>query len=286
MSTGDSFGAGLRTTHNTWKLVIAAVTILLVWEVVAHILEPRLQFPDQVLPSIERTVSAFPELSNYWKGGLGVRSTESGGPQTVEGGALAMLDNAFITGYRLLVGMAIALVVGVGAGLVIGYSAFARKLAFGPVNLLGMLPVLAMVPLFAFWFGATTRAEVLIIAFGAGITILRSTLNAVHNVPQVYVQAAQTMGAGPAMIYRTVIMPAITPELRGGVRIALTFSWSLALGAELIGVQSGLGRMMVQAARFSQVDRMILICGAFVTLAAVTVIAFDRLADRMIRWAA
>jgi sulfonate transport system permease protein len=88
------------------------------------------------------------------------------------------------------------------------------------------------------------------------------------------------------MIYRTIIMPAIMPELRGGVRIALTFSWSLALGAELIGVQSGLGRMMVQAARFSQVDRMILICLAFVVLAAVTVIAFDRLADRIMRWAA
>ena len=182
--------------------------------------------------------------------------------------------------------MALALIVGIGTGLLIGFSSFARRLAFGPANLLGMLPVLAMVPLFAFWFGATGRAEVLIIAFGAGITILRSTLNAVHNVPQMFVDTARTKGASRLMIYRTVIMPAIMPELRGGVRIALTFSWSLALGAELIGVQSGLGRMLILAARFSQVDRMILIAAVFVVLAAVTVIVFDRIADRMIQWAA
>lgn len=284
MSTAETFGTALRTTHNTRRLALAAVGILVTWELVAHLIEPHVRFPDQVLPTIERTVSAFPKLSNYWQGGFGVPSTESGGPETTKGAVLAIIDNTFITGYRLVLGMSIAAAVGMGAGLLIGYSRFARRLAFGPINLLGMLPVLAMVPLFAFWFGATTRAEVVIIAFGAGITILRATLNAVQNVPRLYVHAAQTVGAGAVTIYRTVIVPAIMPELRGGVRIALTFSWSIALGAELIGVQSGLGRMMVQAARFSQVDRMILICAAFVVLAAVTVLIFDRVADRAIRW--
>jgi sulfonate transport system permease protein len=286
MRPGESFGAALRTSHNTVRLVIAAIALLVIWEIVAHLLQPHLQFPDQVLPSIERTVSAFPKLSNYWRGGFGVRATEAGGPETIKGAALALVDNTLITGLRLTLGMALALIVGIGTGLLIGFSSFARRLAFGPANLLGMLPVLAMVPLFAFWFGATGRAEVLIIAFGAGITILRSTLNAVHNVPQMFVDTARTKGASRLMIYRTVIMPAIMPELRGGVRIALTFSWSLALGAELIGVQSGLGRMLILAARFSQVDRMILIAAVFVVLAAVTVIVFDRVADRMIQWAA
>jgi sulfonate transport system permease protein len=88
------------------------------------------------------------------------------------------------------------------------------------------------------------------------------------------------------MVYRTVIVPAILPELRGGIAVALTFSWSLALGAELVGIQDGLGRMMILALRFDQVARMVIIAAVFVALAASTVILFNRLADRAIRWAA
>lgn len=279
------FGRSLRTVHNTRRLLVAALLILVAWEGAALIVRGQALRPAHVLPTPVETFRGFDGLSNYWKGGLGIKATQDGGKETIEGAFLALGDNALITASRLLGGMALALLVGVGLGLLIGYVRSFRRFAFGPLNFLGVLPLLATVPLFAFWFGPTTRAAVLFILFGAGITILRSTLGAVDNVPIVYVQAARTMGASSRQVYRTVIVPAILPELRGGVQIALTFSWSLALGAELIGLQSGLGRMMVLAMRFSQVDRMIMIGAVFVVLAASSVILFNRLADRLIAWA-
>lgn len=286
MRPTDSFGASLRTSHNTSRLVIAAMLFVGLWELAARIISSRARFPDHILPTLEQIVRSFNELSNYWRGGLGVRSTELGGEETFAGAVLALVDNTLITASRLGLGMLLAFILGVGSGLLIGYLRAVRRFAFGPLNFLGVLPLLAMVPLFAFWFGATTQAAVLLIAFGAGITLLRTTLNAVENVPRIYVDVAQTMGAKRAMIYRTVIIPAILPELRGGVTIALTFSWSVALGAELIGIQTGLGRMMVLAMRFSEVDRMVIIAVAFVLLAATTVISFNRISDRLIRWPA
>lgn len=285
-ASGPSFGASLRTQHRTRLLLLAAVALLGAWELAAQIVASTANRPGAVLPTVEATVRAFTELSNYWQGGMGAPAPQDGGPETTRGAVLALADGTLITALRLGAGMAIALVVGIGAGLVLGYVRVVRHFAFAPLNFLGVLPLLAMLPLFAFWFGATTKAAILFIGFGAGITILRATLNAVENVHAIYVDCARTLGASPLMIYRTIIVPAILPELRGGVAVALTFSWSLALGAELVGIQKGLGRMMILALRFNEVDRMVIIAAVFVALAAATVILFNRLADRAIRWVA
>jgi sulfonate transport system permease protein len=279
------FGASLRTTHSNRWLLVAVLALLATWELVARLVVAHDARPDSVLPTVEHTLATFKHLSNYWTGGWGVRATQDGGTETYRGAVLAVGDGVLTTGSRLLFGMAIAVVLGVGGGLLIGYTRAVRRFAFGPLNFLGVLPLLAMLPLFAFWFGATSKAAVIFIAFGAGVTILRATINAVDNVPSAYLDYARTLGASRLRVYRTVIVPAILPELRGGIAIALTFSWSLALGAELVGIQSGLGRMMILAVNFSQVDRMFLIALVFIALAAATVIAFDRLADHLIRWA-
>ncbi|MGH2976544.1 MAG: ABC transporter permease [Solirubrobacterales bacterium] len=241
--------------------------------------------PREVLPTPLQTLSGFNGLADYWTGGLGVKAPQEGGDRSFLAAILAVGDNAFITASRLVLGLGLSLVFGVGGGLLLGYVKPVRQFAYGPLNFLGVLPLLATVPLFAFWFGGTTKAAVLFILFGAGIVILRSTLNAVENVPKEYVESAYTMGARRLQVYRTVIAPSIVPELRAGVQIALTFSWSLALGAELIGLQSGIGRIMVLALRFSEVDRMILIGLVFVILASTSVLLFNRLADRLTRWA-
>ena len=280
-----SFGEEQRTHRNNRRLVLTALALVVLWEAAAQFVQVRTERPDQVLPSLSHVVGAFPGLTDYWKGGFGVEAVQFGGERTNLGALLAIVSNGFITGFRLVLGLTLSLIIGGGAGLLIGYIPAVRRFAFGPLNFLGVLPTLAMVPLFAFWFGPTTTGAVAFIVFGAGITILRTTLNAVENVPMIFVEAGQTLGADRWTIYRTVIVPAILPELRAGVRIALTFSWSLALGAEFIGVQDGLGRMMVLAMRFSLVDRMVLIAAVFVILAASTVIMYERLADRLIQWA-
>lgn len=279
------FGAALRTSHKNRPLVIAGVLFVPLWELAAQIVQHYAARPEHVLPSIAYLVGSFRGLSDYWEGGFGVDAPQTGGKQTSTGAVLVLATNSLISCYRLVLGMLLSVGFGVGAGLLIGYVRWIRRFAFGPLNFLGVLPLLAMLPLFAFWFGPTTSAVVLFIFFGAGILILRSTLNAVENVPTLYVQNAQTMGASRGMIYRTVIIPAILPELRGGIAIALTFSWSFVLGAELVGVQDGLGRIMIVAMDTSHVDRMVIIGAVFVLLAAVTVIAFNRFADFVIRWA-
>jgi sulfonate transport system permease protein len=274
----------VRTVTTARSLLLGAVAILALWELAAVLVAQSFTRPDQVLPPLEHVVRDFRGIADYWRGGLGVESVQDGGERTYAGAVLAILSGAWTTSLRVLAGYAIATIAGVAAGLVIGWSPALRRFALGPIALVAALPLLALIPLFAFWFGATTRAAIVFIAFGCGVTILRSTINAIDNVPRRYVDMSRTLGAGRLQLYRRVVVPAILPELRGGMTIALTFSWSLALGAELLGVPDGLGAMMGQALQFSAIGRMVFIAGAFIVLAALSVVAFSRLTGRLVRW--
>ena len=58
------------------------------------------------------------------------------------------------------------------------------------------------------------------------LAIVINTLEAIRNVPQVSIHYALTMGASRGQVFRTIVLPAIVPELVGGIRVGV----ALALG--------------------------------------------------------
>ncbi|MBO9533650.1 MAG: ABC transporter permease subunit [Solirubrobacteraceae bacterium] len=280
------FTTRVRTVTTVRSLVIGFTTLLVVWQLASMVVARTFAVPEQVLPSIPDILGEFKGLSDYWKGGLGLKAVQDGGDQTYRGAVLALAYGAWTTTLRMLAGFTLACIVGIALGIVIGLSARLRRLSLGPLALLAALPLLAMLPLFSFWFGATTKAAIWFVFYGTVVTVVRATVNAVDNVPRRYTDQARTLGATRLQLFRRVLLPAILPELRAGLTLALTFAWSMVLGAELLGVQGGLGAMMSQAIEFSALGRMVFISGVFIILAAASVTAFSRLTGRLLRWMA
>ena len=67
---------------------------------------------------------------------------------------------------------------------------------------------------------ATGTTLLALVIFFAG------TVNAVRNVPQIYIDNARTLGATRLRLYRTVILPAIFPELRATILLSLGTAWA------------------------------------------------------------
>ena len=86
------------------------------------------------------------------------------------------------------------------------------------------------------------------------------------------------------MIYRTIIVPAIFPELRSAILLCLGLAWSLVLGAEYLGAQTGLGQIIVYSELFGYVDRMFIVALVFVVYSAVSYVVFARLSARLTDW--
>jgi sulfonate transport system permease protein len=223
-------------------------------------------------------------LSDYWQGGLGVPAVAEGAPPSYRAALLAILSNSLDTIVRLYVGLVIGAAGGTILGLAVSWSRWTRRIVGLPLQFLRTLPLLAMVPLFQLWFGTNFIGKVAFVAYGAGVIFFAGVVNAVKNVPQIYIDNARTLGAGRFQLYRTVVLPSIFPELRATILLSLGTAWGAVLGAEYLGAQSGLGYMIVYSEQFAYLDRMFVVALLFVVYASISYAIFDRLSLRLLEW--
>ena len=223
-------------------------------------------------------------LADYWQGGLGVGAVAEGAPPTYLAALLAIVTNSFDTIVRLYVGLLFGSVVGTLLGLAVSWSRWSRRAVALPLQFVRSLPLLAMVPLFQLWFGTYFVGKITFVAYGVGVIFFAGVVNAVKNVPQIYIDNARTLGASRLQLYYTVILPSILPELRATILLSLGTAWGAVLGAEYLGAQSGLGYMIVYSEQFAYLDRMFVVALLFVIYASISYAIFNRVCMRLLAW--
>jgi sulfonate transport system permease protein len=178
----------------------------------------------------------------------------------------------------------LGVVLGLALGLGVSWSRRSRRLVELPTQFLRALPLLAMVPLFQLWFGTYFFGQVLFVAYGVGVIVFAGVVNAVRNVPQIYLDNARALGASRSQLYRTVILPAILPAMRSVTLLSLGAGWGAVLAAEYLGAQSGLGYIIVYAQQFGLLDRMFLVALLFILYTSMSYWAIERLFVRLLAW--
>ena len=209
----------------TWLIAqlrrrLVSILVLLamagVWQILSTIYTAEAVPGEPMVPGWQIVFSrTLLSLSDYWQGGLGVPSVAEGAPQSYLAALLSILDHSVDTIVRLYVGLLIGGLVGSLLGMAVSWSPWTRRIVDLPVQLLRTLPLLAMVPMFQLWFGIDFVGKIAFVGYGVGVIFFAGVVNAVKNVPQIYIDNARTLGASRLQIYRTVVLPAIFPEMRG-----------------------------------------------------------------------
>jgi sulfonate transport system permease protein len=252
-----------------------ALAMLAIWSLAALYVDGRAARPEVTLPGPWSVVSDFDRISAF----LGP------GAEPSFGNALRVLgENTLTSVLRLLGGVLAGIAAGVLVGLLISSSRWIRALAQGPLLLLRTIPLFALVPLFLAWFGGSDTGVVTFIGFAVFAMLVVNTIEAVRNVPPVLISFARVLGASRLRVYRTVIVPAIVPELIAAIRVVLGLSWALLLAGEFLGAQSGLGHILILAQQYSFTSRMILIVLLMMAYTVIVDRAFARLGKRFTRW--
>ena len=149
--------------------------------------------------------------------------------------------------FRVTVGFGLAVIVGVPAGLMLGWFS-TLFFAFNPlIQVLRPISPIAWIPLAILWFGVDDRAPIFLIFLASVFPISVSAMAAVRNIQPVYVRAARNFGLGRFELFRRVIIPATLPQVITGIRIALGVAWLVVVAAEMIAVNSGLGYLIIDA---------------------------------------
>ena len=185
---------------------------------------------------------------------------------------------------RQFTGFFLGSLLGVLMGLLIASNRYIQAFMDPIIEIIRPIPPLAIIPMFILWLGIGAIPQILLVIFGCFVILVVSTIEAVKNVPKIYVNAARTLGASWAYIYITVILPAIIPSLVGAVRVAAAASFGLVVAAEFMGAQEGIGYYMIIAQRYLRTDMILVSIVIISVLAWLTDQLIRKIEKRMTRW--
>ncbi|MFC8529792.1 ABC transporter permease [Nocardia sp. NPDC057227] len=157
---------------------------------------------------------------------------------------------------RAVIGFAIALVVGIGLGIVVGSVPIFRKL-FEPILLFFRnLSLLALLPVFVVFLGIGEESKIAIVVWACFWPIFVNAVGAVGGVERILLNAARTLGAGRGYIFTRVVLPAAIPAIFPGIRLAASNAFTALVAAELVGGAHGIGIYINNAALRYQTPQM------------------------------
>jgi ABC-type nitrate/sulfonate/bicarbonate transport system permease component len=151
------------------------------------------------------------------------------------------LDDIGVSLKRLSIGWAIAVVVGVGGGLLLGRLPRVAEVVEAPAALLRAIPPVLLLPVEYAWVEIGTPLVIVTIATGAVWPILMMSIDAVRGVDAVMLDVARTCRVGVVRLVATVILPAALPKILTGARISLGLALILLVVSEISAATSGIG---------------------------------------------
>lgn len=160
-----------------------------------------------------------------------------------------ILEDSLATLVRVLVSWAVGSTLGILVGLAMARSRLTYFAVSPLVEALRPVPPVALIPFVILWFGIGDSGKIFLGALGCFMVMVVNTFVSAGNVDPVFLRAARSLGASERRVYRSVILPAIVPELVSGLRIGAALAFAVVVAAELLGAQSGIGRLIMLASR-------------------------------------
>ena len=159
--------------------------------------------------------------------------------------------------WRVFAGFLLAVLFAVPLGLLLG-SRKRVEYAFEPfIQTVRTISPIAWIPLAILWFGIGNQPAIFIIFITSIFPILIATMNAVKNIDPLIIKSAVNFGARGFNLLSKVILPAAFPYIVTGLRVALGIAWVIVVAAEMVGMRSGLGFMILDARNFLRTDMII-----------------------------
>src|SRR5262245_24625755 len=181
-----ALAAATSSTRGESRLRVIARTafpflvVALLWEITAYLGV----FPRKLFPPLEDVAATF------------LRLTASG----------ILPHHVLDTLLRLAAGFALAAVVGVAIGILMGRSRRAEDIFLPLISIGAPIPGIAYAPLFLLWFGLGNKSTVLLVGFVSAFPIVFNTWTGVKAVKEIWVRSAQAMGADNRRLFHHVIL--------------------------------------------------------------------------------
>jgi ABC-type nitrate/sulfonate/bicarbonate transport system permease component len=211
--------------RGVWLPVVTVIAIFAVWEALGRAGAWNPLF--------------FASPSEIWVGFLGLTQ----GP---------LWSDLAVSGTEFVLGMAIALGLGVPVGVALGSKRLLYQ-AFDPIiNALYSTPILVLTPLLVVWFGLGIGSKIANVAILAIFPVIINMIEGVRTTDPTLTRAARSFGARGLAVHRDVTFPSVTPFFITAVRLAIGKGMIAVVVGEYIAATQGIGyRIRADAEAFN-----------------------------------
>lgn len=219
----------VRAASRVLPFVLAAITILIIWQGVVLATKPS----DAVLPPPLTVATEFGHLL----------------------GNGTLLSDTAISVARVVFAWLLAAVVAIPLGLLMGSSRRFEAAVDPFVELLRPISPLAWIPLAILWLGIGESGKIMVVFVGTFFPLLLNTVSGVKHVDITLLDAGRVFGCTSRLaLFRRVVFPAALPGIVTGLRIAFGTGWAAIIAAELVAAHSGLGYLIANGMDILRAD--------------------------------
>jgi ABC-type nitrate/sulfonate/bicarbonate transport system permease component len=156
----------------------------------------------------------------------------------------------FAAGYLL------AVLSGVALGLLMGTSRFCAHLLEPLIESIRPMPKAALLPVLMLFLGLGAAMKVTAVALASFFPVWINTMQGARGVDPVLIATGRTFGLSGLAITMKIILPAATPYIFAGMRVALGLALLMTILSEMLAGTGGLGFLVLENQRAFRIRQM------------------------------
>jgi NitT/TauT family transport system permease protein len=149
-----------------------------------------------------------------------------------------------ISNTALVVGFAIAVVVGIPFGLSLGRLRWLDRLTSPYLTILLTVPMAGLIPILVMSVGIGFEARVTVVVLFSIVVVIANARAGVREVDPNLIDMARSFGVSEMRIWREVLVPGSVPAIMAGIRLGLSHAVTGMVIVELLLVAAGIGALI------------------------------------------
>ncbi|CAN5348383.1 ABC transporter permease [soil metagenome] len=239
------------------RAVLVALALVVIWQAVVFLFAP----PPYILPAPARVFAVLLDRPDLWR------------------------VHALTTLTETLIGLAAGTALGVGLALAMSFLPPTRRVLLPVMVVSQAIPVFAIAPLLALWFGFGLASKVVMATVAIFFPVASAVNDGLSRADPNLIDLARLYRARRWQVVTLLRIPGALPSFVTGLRLAAVYAPIGALFGEWVGASSGLGYVMLMANGRAQIDVMF---AALILLVAMSVLlraAVDLATANLTPWA-
>ena len=246
-----------------WYRLISPVAVVALWQLLSSA---------GLIPA-----DKLPPPTTVWHTAVSLVTTNSPAYGTLQNAMLVSLE-------RMAIGFAVGGSIAVLLALVAGLSRLGENAVDPLLQIVRMLPLFGLIPVFIVWFGIGELPKIILIALGAAIPLYLNTFAGIRGVDAKLAEVGRVQRLTRAETIRHIVLPGALPQALTGLRQSLGVAWLALVVAEQVNANAGLGFLISQATQFLRNDVILVALAVYAVLGLITDALVRLLERRALAW--